>query len=61
MSNSYIELLEAGALNGYKKHQIELYKISRCKEMVKNDNLSNSETSYLREKFESMAKQMKSA
>ena len=63
MSNMYIEIemFEKNAMTEYRKIQLENLKIARCRNMVRNENLDDSEIASLRNKFESMAKQMKTA
>ena len=59
MSNYTIEMLEKTAVTEYRKTQLENLKIARCRNMVRNENLDDLEIASLRNKFESMAKQMK--
>ena len=63
MSNMYIEIemFEKNAMTEYRKTQLENLKIARSRNMVRNENLDDSEIASLRNKFESMAKQMKTA
>lgn len=59
MSNYAIEMLEKCAVTEYRKNQLELAKVARCRDMVRRENLNDSEMAKLRNKFETMAKQMK--
>lgn len=60
-NNMYIELMEKNAVTEYRKTQLENLKIVRCRNMVRHGNIDDSEMASLRNKFESMAKQMKTA
>ncbi len=59
--NYTIELLEKNAVTEYRRNQLENLKIARCRNMVRHENLDDSEMASLRNKFEMMAKQMKTA
>ena len=59
MSNYAIEILEKCAVTEYRKNQLELAKIARCRDMVRQENLNDSEMARLRNKFETMTNQMK--
>lgn len=59
MSNYAIEILEKCAVTEYRKNQLELAKVARCRDMVRQENLDDEEAARLRNKFETMAKQMR--